>query len=69
MEEKQWFKGRKESKKLAISITSMAWQSTKKENDEKKIANEYTRGSVNTHLFVDGGIQNVTLATTWIKTE
>lgn len=54
---------------LAISITSMAWQSTMKENDKKKIANEYTRESVNTHLFVDGGIQNVTLGTTWIKTE
>lgn len=47
----------------------MAWQSTKKENDKKKIANEYTRESVNTHLFVGGGIKNVTLGTTQIKTE
>lgn len=43
IEEKQWSKGRKESKKLVISLTSMASQSARKENDKKEIANEYTR--------------------------
>lgn len=41
-EEKQWSKDQKDSKKMAISLISMAWQSTRKENDKKEIANECT---------------------------
>lgn len=41
-EEKQRSKDQKDSKKMAISLISMAWQSTRKENDKKEIANECT---------------------------
>lgn len=65
IEEKQWSKGRKESKKLVISLTSMPGNLQGKKTIKRKLQMSIQEK----HLFVDGGIQNITLGTTRIKTE